>query len=155
MTAPLVDRPTVPHSRRPFNPENRTTAAEAGCDTPLVRTYGQYCPVARTAELFAERWTPIIIRNLLGGVTTFGQLRAGAPGIPKAVLSDRLAALGRAGIVERRPGPARRVTYHLTDAGRDLKPLCDAMGAPGDALARGRAPAHRPGVRPVGHRTDW
>ena len=129
MTAPFADRPTIPRSRRPFNPENRTTAAEAGCDTPLVRTYGQYCPVARTAELFAERWTPIIIRNLLGGVTTFGQLQAGAPGIPKAVLSDRLAALGRAGIVERRLGPARRVTYYLTDAGRDLKPLCDAMGA--------------------------
>jgi DNA-binding HxlR family transcriptional regulator len=94
-----------------------------------VRTYGQYCPVARTAEIFAERWTPIIIRNLLAGVTTFGQLLAGAPGIPKALLAERLAGLQRAGIVERRTGPGRRVTYGLTDAGRDLKPLCDAMGA--------------------------
>ncbi len=95
----------------------------------LVRTYGQYCPVARTAELFAERWTPIIIRNLLAGVTTFGELRAGAPGIPKAVLAERLATLGRAGILERRDGPGRRVSYHITEAGRDFKPLCDAMGA--------------------------
>jgi len=94
-----------------------------------VRTYGQYCPVARTAELFAERWTPIIIRNLLGGVTTFGQLRAGAPGIPKALLAERLAGLQKAGIVERRTGPGRRVAYHLTEAGRDLQPLCSAMGA--------------------------
>lgn len=94
-----------------------------------MRTYGQYCPVARTAELFAERWTPIIIRNLLGGVTTFGQLQAGAPGIPKAVLTERLTTLGRAGILERRVGPGRRVTYLLTQQGRDLKPLCDAMGA--------------------------
>jgi DNA-binding HxlR family transcriptional regulator len=100
-----------------------------------VRTDGQYCPVARTPELFAERWTPIIIRNLLGGVTTLGQLQAGAPGIPKAVLTDRLAALGRAGIVERRPGPARRVTYHLTDAGRDLGLQLADGGRPRCALS--------------------
>jgi DNA-binding HxlR family transcriptional regulator len=43
-----------------------------------MRSYGQYCPLARTAEIFAERWTPIIIRNLLAGASTFGQLRAGA-----------------------------------------------------------------------------
>ena len=94
-----------------------------------MRTYGQYCPLARTAELFAERWTPIIVRNLLGGVTTFGHIRAGAPGIPKAVLTERLATLIRAGVVERRVGPGRRVTYHLTDKGADLEPLCDAMAA--------------------------
>lgn len=95
-----------------------------------MRTYGQYCPVARTAELFAERWTPIIIRNLLGGVTTFGGLREGAPGIPKAVLADRLTTLARGGIVQRRTDLHRRsVSYELTEAGRDLAPLCSAMGA--------------------------
>jgi DNA-binding HxlR family transcriptional regulator len=94
-----------------------------------VRSYGQYCPVARTAELFAERWTPIIIRNLLGGCTTFGELRAGAPGIPKALLADRLSALARAGIVARRCDGSRRVSYALTERGLALKPVCDAMGA--------------------------
>jgi DNA-binding HxlR family transcriptional regulator len=95
-----------------------------------MRSYGQYCPLARTAEIFAERWTPIIIRNLLAGASTFGQLRAGAPGIPKALLAERLATLARTGILERRVDPsARSVTYELTQAGRELKPLCDAMGS--------------------------
>jgi DNA-binding HxlR family transcriptional regulator len=95
-----------------------------------MRSYGQYCPLARTAEIFAERWTPIIIRNLLAGASTFGQLRDGAPGIPKALLADRLGTLARAGILERRVDPpARTVTYQLTPAGRELKPLCDAMGS--------------------------
>ena len=55
-----------------------------------MRTYGQYCPIARTSELLAERWTPIIIRNLLTGCRTFGELLAGAPGISKALLAQRL-----------------------------------------------------------------
>ena len=129
MSASSIDRSTVLRTPPAAKPEKRTVARPGRCQTAPVRTYGQYCPVARTAELFAERWTPVIVRNLLGGVTTFGQLQAGAPGIPKAVLADRLTTLGRAGILERRVGAGRRVTYHLTDAGRDLKPLCDAMGA--------------------------
>jgi DNA-binding HxlR family transcriptional regulator len=49
-----------------------------------MRTYGQFCPVARTSELLAERWTPIIVRNLLNGCRTFTEIRQGAPGIPPA-----------------------------------------------------------------------
>ena len=45
-----------------------------------MRTYGQYCPLARAAELLAERWTLIIVRNLLAGCRTFGELLEGAPG---------------------------------------------------------------------------
>jgi DNA-binding HxlR family transcriptional regulator len=97
--------------------------------TGLVRPYGQYCPVARTAEIFAERWTPIIVRNLLTGSHTFGQLREGAPGIPKALLADRLTTLARAGIIERRVDrQTKAVTYQMTQAGLELKPLIDAMG---------------------------
>ncbi len=59
--------------------------------TPRMKSYGQYCPIARTSELFAERWTPIIVRNLGAGCRTFTQLREGAPGIPKALLAERLA----------------------------------------------------------------
>jgi DNA-binding HxlR family transcriptional regulator len=95
-----------------------------------VGTYGQYCPIARTAEIFAQRWTPIIVRNLLVGCRTFGELREGAPGIPKALLADRLASLARHGILERVPADSgRAVRYELTQRGRALKPLCDAMGA--------------------------
>ncbi|MDQ3735312.1 MAG: helix-turn-helix transcriptional regulator [Actinomycetota bacterium] len=95
-----------------------------------MRTYGQYCPVARTSEIFAERWTPIIVRNLLGGATSFGQLRAGAPGIPKALLADRLNTLARAGVLTRHVSTSTRaVTYELTPAGAELKSVCDAMGA--------------------------
>lgn len=94
-----------------------------------MRTYGQYCPIARTAELFAERWTPIVVRNLAAGCTTFTQLREGAPGIPKALLADRLAQLERHGIVARRARDGGRGSlYQLTESGRELKRVCDAMG---------------------------
>jgi DNA-binding HxlR family transcriptional regulator len=94
-----------------------------------VRAYGQFCPVARTAELFAERWTPIIVRNLLNGCRTFSEIRQGAPGIPTALLAQRLEILERAGIVSREPGRlGRGWSYQLTDKGRELKVVCDAMG---------------------------
>jgi DNA-binding HxlR family transcriptional regulator len=93
-----------------------------------VRTYGQYCPVARATEILAMRWTPIIVRNLLLGCETFGELQAGAPGIPRTLLSQRLDLLERYGIVERTPGPGRGSRYRLTDAGRELEDVVDALG---------------------------
>jgi DNA-binding HxlR family transcriptional regulator len=94
-----------------------------------VKSYGQYCPIARTSELFAERWTPIIVRNLLAGCRTFTEIREGAPGIPKALLAERLATLQRFGILVRRESPHRRgALYELTECGRELKAVCDAMG---------------------------
>ena len=95
-----------------------------------MRSYGQYCPVARGAEIFATRWTPIIVRNLLLGCRTYGELYAGAPGIPRALLSQRLRQLETHGIVERRPNPrGRGWLYEPTDACNDLRPVCDALGA--------------------------
>jgi DNA-binding HxlR family transcriptional regulator len=95
-----------------------------------VRGYGQYCPIARGAEVFATRWTPIIVRNLLLGCHTFGELKAGAPGIPGSVLTQRLRMLERYGVVERRPHPARRGSlYELTEAGRELESVTGALGA--------------------------
>ena len=94
-----------------------------------MKTYGQYCPIARTSEILAERWTPIIVRNLLAGCRTFSQLRQGAPGIPKALLAERLITLERHGVVKRRPQPTGRGSiYELTRSGRQLKRVCDAMG---------------------------
>jgi DNA-binding HxlR family transcriptional regulator len=94
-----------------------------------MKTYGQYCPIARTSEFFAERWTPIIVRNLAAGCRTFTELRQGAPGIPKALLAERLSVLERYGVVARSPQPnGRGSVYELTESGRELKLVCDAMG---------------------------
>jgi len=94
-----------------------------------MRSYGQFCPVARTSELLAERWTPIIIRNLLNGCRTFTEIRQGAPGIPTAVLTKRLDTLQRHGIVKRERLPSGRGwSYRLTEQGLELKAVCDAMG---------------------------
>jgi DNA-binding HxlR family transcriptional regulator len=95
-----------------------------------MRTYGQYCPIARTSELLAERWTPIIIRNLLSGCRTFGELLDGAPGISKALLAQRLELLEDHGILTRQPSPSGRGGhYTLTGKGQALKAVTDAMGA--------------------------
>ena len=95
-----------------------------------MKRYGQYCPIARTSELFAERWTPIIVRNLLTGCRTFGDLQAGAPGISKALLAQRLRALEAHGLVMTEPlASGRGNQYALTAKGRELKAITDAMGA--------------------------
>jgi DNA-binding HxlR family transcriptional regulator len=70
-----------------------------------VRTYGQYCPIARGAEIFAERWTPLIIRNLNLGCGSFSEILEGAPGLSRTLLSQRLRQLERLGIVESAPKP--------------------------------------------------
>lgn len=68
-------------------------------------SYGQYCPIARGAEIFATRWTPIIVRNLLLGCRTFSEILDGAPGIPRSLLSERLRQLEHVGILTRTPNP--------------------------------------------------
>jgi DNA-binding HxlR family transcriptional regulator len=94
-----------------------------------VRSYDQYCPIARSSELLAERWTPIIVRNLLNGCRTFNEIRQGAPGVPTALLAQRLETLARCGVVERTPNPSGRGwTYELSERGRALQPVLDAMG---------------------------
>jgi DNA-binding HxlR family transcriptional regulator len=92
-------------------------------------TYGQYCPVARASEILAMRWTPIIVRNMLLGCETFSEIREGAPGIPKSLLVQRLRMLETYDVVERTPAPnGRGSRYVLTEAGRELEPVVDAMG---------------------------
>jgi DNA-binding HxlR family transcriptional regulator len=95
-----------------------------------VQGYGQYCPVARGAEIFATRWTPLIVRNLLLGCATFAEIHAGAPGMPRSLLSERLAMLERCGVVERSPKPRGRGSrYQLTEMGLALGLVCDALGS--------------------------
>jgi DNA-binding HxlR family transcriptional regulator len=93
-----------------------------------MRGYGQYCPIALAAEVFAERWTPIIIRNLYLGCGHFNEIVDGAPGLPRSVLSQRLRSLERAGVV-RRDQAGRATAYALSPSGRELAEVCLKLGA--------------------------
>ena len=94
-----------------------------------MRTYGQYCPIARGAEIFAERWTPLIVRNLSLGCGNFSEILEGAPGLSRTLLSQRLKQLERLGIVESASKPAGRGRhYELTPAGHDLFKVCVSLG---------------------------
>ncbi|HZN95432.1 MAG TPA: helix-turn-helix domain-containing protein, partial [Myxococcales bacterium] len=89
--------------------------------------YGQYCPVARALEVVGDRWSLLIVRELMAGGRRFNQLERGLPGISRSLLSQRLQLLARGGVVERRPGPGRSAAYALTAAGRDLRPLVTSL----------------------------
>ena len=94
-----------------------------------MKGYGQFCPIARSSELLAERWTLIIVRNLLNGCRTFGEIRQGAPGIPTALLTERLQLLEHHGVLVRTPKEqGRGASYDLTPMGHALGPVCDALG---------------------------
>jgi DNA-binding HxlR family transcriptional regulator len=98
--------------------------------------YGQFCPVAKTAELLAERWMPLVIRELLAGSSHFGDLRRGIPLISPATLSQRLQELVDGGIVERIAVSGRSgVQYRLTEAGEELQPIIRAFGVWGQRWA--------------------
>lgn len=91
-------------------------------------SYGQFCPVAKALELLDERWTLLVIRELLSGSRHFNELRRGVPRMSPALLAKRLQRLVRAGVVERF-SDGNRVIYLLTPAGEELRPLVDALGA--------------------------
>ena len=94
-----------------------------------MRSYAQYCPVAKASEILGDRWTLLIVREMLGGASGFNELQRGLPGISRSVLTERLRALERAEILGRRTGPkGRTLEYRLTPAGRDLEPVVQAIG---------------------------
>lgn len=91
--------------------------------------YGQFCPVAKGAEIFAERWTPLVVRELMCGSRRFNDLRRGVPLMSQSLLSQRLKDLEWAGIVERRKsvsGPGWE--YLLTPSGEELGPVVEQLG---------------------------
>ncbi len=90
--------------------------------------YGQFCPIALAAEILAERWMPLVIRELLCGSVRFNDLQRGVPRMSSALLARRLKELQFAGIVERRRGASCSWEYHLTPAGRELFPVVEKMG---------------------------
>jgi DNA-binding HxlR family transcriptional regulator len=111
--------------------------------TDSGRGYGQYCPIALGAEVFAERWTPLIVSNLSIGAHRFTDLLDGAPGIPRSVLASRLRRLERDGVVERRTRD-RGPEYHLTESGHELAEVCLALGAWGARWREVRDEHHDP-----------
>ena len=107
-----------------------------------MRSYAQYCPIAKASEILGDRWTLLIVREMLGGASGFNELQRGLPGISRSVLTDRLRSLERAEIIERRTGPkGRTLEYRLTPAGRDLEPVVQAIG---EWASPGRSPIPAP-----------
>jgi DNA-binding HxlR family transcriptional regulator len=93
-------------------------------------SYNQFCPVAMAAEILGARWTLVLLRELVVGSTRFNDLRRGVPRMSPALLSKRLKDLEMAGIVVRSPvvGEPSLFEYRLTEAGRELKPVIEAIG---------------------------
>jgi DNA-binding HxlR family transcriptional regulator len=92
--------------------------------------YAQFCPLARATEILGERWTLLIVRELLVGPKRFSDLQRPLPGVSSSVLAERLGRLERRGVVSRRelPAPAAATVYALTEAGQALRPVVLELG---------------------------
>jgi len=102
-----------------------------------MKGYGQFCPVAKAAEVFAERWTPLVLRELVCGSHRFSDLHRGVPLMSRTLLAQRLKQLENAGIVRSAAKPnGRGQEYFLTPAGEELQPLIDGLGEWGQRWAR-------------------
>ncbi|MXP21744.1 transcriptional regulator [Gordonia sp. HNM0687] len=101
-----------------------------------MRTYGQYCPIARASELLAERWTPLLVRNLMFGAETFSAIAHGVPQMSRSMLVTRLDEMERAGLISVTPkAHGRGHLYHLTEAGQDLSAVVSALADWGERWA--------------------
>lgn len=89
-----------------------------------MKTYAEYCPIAMGAEAIGDRWTPLVLRELICGSTRFSEIHRGVPRMSRTLLAQRLKQLERQEIIERRSGP----TYHLTPAGKDLEAVIWSLG---------------------------
>lgn len=104
-----------------------------------MQGYGQFCPVAQALDLVGERWTLLIIRELLCGNYRFSELLHGLPLIPRSVLTQRLKRLEEAGMVERCPREAGGgFEYRLTPPGRELESVVMGLGNWGQRWVRGK-----------------
>jgi len=102
--------------------------------------YGQFCPVAVACEVFAERWTPLILRELILGARRFSDLRRGMPLISRALLTQRLRYLEDVGVIESRP-VGRGREYRLSQAGEEFHGVIESLGIWGQRWIHGRASA--------------
>ena len=101
--------------------------------------YGQFCPIAKAAEILAERWMPLVIHELLAGSTHFSDIHRGVPLMSPTLLSHRLKELERAGLVEPQPVGVKRREWRLTEAGLALGPVIHQMGEWGFSTLRIRS----------------
>jgi len=103
----------------------------------MARGYGQYCPIALAMEILGERWTVLVIRELMDGITRFNEMQRGLPRISPSVLSQRLRTLEDAGvIVKKRARRGEGNEYFLTEAGQDLVPIVMDLGVWGQRWGR-------------------
>jgi DNA-binding HxlR family transcriptional regulator len=103
--------------------------------------YKQFCPLAMAAEILCTRWTMVLMRELVAGTTRFNELRRGVPKMSPTLLAQRLRDLESAGIVEKKEVKSKSgiFEYQLTDAGRDLRPVVEAMGMWGQKWVESQA----------------
>ena len=103
----------------------------------MQQGFGQFCPVALASEVLTQRWTLLILRELMAGSSRFNDIRRGVPRISATLLKARLETLQHAGIVDRRRGDGTGVQeYFLTDAGKELKVVLGDIGEWGQRWAR-------------------
>ena len=96
-------------------------------------TYRQYCPIARASEILAERWVPLLVRNLMFGAESFSEIARGVPTMSRSMLSKRLDELRLAGVIEVTAKPdGRGYSYRLTEAGADLAGIIGGMAEWGE-----------------------
>jgi DNA-binding HxlR family transcriptional regulator len=94
-----------------------------------MKGYGQFCPIAVACETFAERWTPLILRELLAGARRFNEIRQGLPMISRTLLAQRLRELEDAGVVESRPlSPGRGREYRPTRSAEEFRDVLERLG---------------------------
>lgn len=95
----------------------------------MTSGFGQFCPIAVACEVFAERWTPMILRELLAGSEHFNDIHRGVPLMSRALLVRRLGELEEAGVIRRQPLDGKRGhRYTLTQAGAEFMPVIEALG---------------------------
>jgi DNA-binding HxlR family transcriptional regulator len=115
---------------------------------PDRKSYGQVCPMATALDVIGDRWTILILRELLGGSARFNELRDGLPGIASNLLAERLRRLEADGIV-RRIDTHRTVLYALTDQGAEIRTTLEELGRWGARLGRAAPAVHERSIRAI------
>ena len=93
-----------------------------------MKTYGQFCPLAQATQLLCERWTLLVVREMIAGSTRFSELQKGVSLMSPTLLSSRLKMLVKAGVIDQ-TGSKGSYTYNLTQAGLELRPVVELLGA--------------------------
>src|ERR1043165_7140396 len=135
--SPTCFAPNLPPLRRHFETELCSCDYRiCSCDrlslahNRSMTGYGQFCPVARASEIFAERWTPLILGEVMSERHHFNEILRGLHGCSPTLLRERLRRLERADVIEARPNPSGRgSTYYLTPSGTQLTEVVRALGA--------------------------